>query len=94
MVHACLDASIGKQELFGWPMCQVEISGWPASQLRPEEPVTAAGSRLSLSRADPQDARRVPPRSTAAAVYQHDILAYEQRPDDQTLAEALVESRS
>lgn len=61
VVHAYLDASIGKRELFGWPMCQVEISGWPASQLRPEEPVIADGSRLSLSRADPQDARRVPP---------------------------------
>ena len=60
-VHAYLAASIGKRELFGWPMCQVEISGWPASQLRPEEPVIADGSRLSLSRADPQDARRVPP---------------------------------
>ena len=61
VVHTYLDASIGKQELFGWPMCQVHISGWPASQLRPEEPVIAAGSQLSLSRADPQDAGRVPP---------------------------------
>ena len=69
MVHAYLDASIGKRELFGWPMCQVEISGWPASQLRPEEPVIADGSRLSLSRADPQDARRVPPPANGGVLF-------------------------
>ena len=61
-VQAYLDASIGKREFFGGPMYQVEITGWPASEMRPEKPVISAGSQLSLSRADPRDSRRIPPQ--------------------------------
>ena len=60
-VQAYLDASIGKREFFGGPMYQVEISGWPAGEMRPDKPVISAGSRLSLSRTDPRDARTLPP---------------------------------
>ena len=68
-VHAYLDASIGKREFFDQPMYQVEISGWPAGALRPEDPVIADGSRLSLFRADPRDARGLPPHVDGGALF-------------------------
>ena len=95
IVHTYLDASIGKQELFCWPMCQVEISGWPASQLRPEEPViTARLAVVAVARRSAGRGQGAAPGQWRGAVYQHDVLAYEQRPDDETLAETLVESES
>src|SRR5205814_4467777 len=54
-------AAIGKEQFFAAPMYMVGISDWPATEMRPEEPVPATGdARIALRRADPGDPQRVP----------------------------------
>jgi CotH kinase protein len=55
-------ASRGKQEFFDQAMYLVDVTGWPADQMQPEDPVEApAGARLGLWATDPRDARHLPP---------------------------------
>jgi len=63
-------ASIGKEQFFGAPMYVVSLSGWPAAEMRPEEPVVATGgARIALWRTDPADQRRVPDPGASGVLY-------------------------
>lgn len=63
-------SSIGKKELFAQPMYQVAITGWPAAEMKPEEPVVASGdARIGIWRMDPADQRTVPPYGDAGVLF-------------------------
>jgi hypothetical protein len=69
LVETYRRASIGLQEFFDRSMYQVSITDWPASEMRPDEPVAATGdARVSLWRADPGDTRVVPPPDDAGVL--------------------------
>jgi CotH kinase protein len=63
-------ASLGLQEFFDRSMSQVSITDWPAGDMRPDEPVVAAGdARVGLWRADPADTRVLPPPDDAGVLF-------------------------
>ncbi|MGZ4649376.1 MAG: CotH kinase family protein [Kineosporiaceae bacterium] len=60
-VQQFLDVSIRAADFFDEAMYVVEVTGWPADHLFPDDPFDAPpGARLRVWRTDPADARHIP----------------------------------
>lgn len=63
--------SSGQERFFGTPMYAVQVEGWPADRVHPQQPLTdpvaaPEQARLRMWSIDPHDERPIPPAGDAS----------------------------